>query len=252
MGIGNFKWLQAVETTMDSSHLGILHQTAIKSIGDVGITKDYTAPVYELDRKPYGFRYASIRAMADGNAYVRVNTFVTPWFAFISPTINRSPGYAIQMNVPVDDEHTIFFLLEFRRPGINPAEVPLLQQCADPSNFPPPVPGGPHNNWGQDRNAMKNGHFTGFPQHLLTEDLAVNTSMKPVVDRSKETLNIADMAIVNVRRCILEAVQEFVDGEAPHCTLPGAIDYAEAIPMSDVIGGDVAWREYFSPAKAGI
>ena len=96
---------------------------------------------------------------------------------------------------------------------------------------------------------MKNGHFTGFPQHLLTEDLAVNTSMKPIVDRTKEQLNAADMAIVNVRRAIIEAVKQFAGGDAPACSLPGAIDYAEAIPVSDIVPGGTSWREHFALAK---
>ena len=249
MHIGNFNWLQAVETTMDSAHLGILHSSSIKTLGDIGITKDYTAPVYETEFKPYGFRYASIRKMNDGRAYVRVNTFVAPWFSFISPTTNNAPGGTIQFTVPMDDEHSIFFFVEFRRNGLNMAEFPLFKNLTDPANFPPGAPGGPENSWGQDRDAMKRGHWSGFEQNLLTEDLVCATSMKPIVDRTKEMLNAADAAVVNTRRSVLNAVNQFIAGEVPACAYD---EEFSAIDMqSDTIPGDVQWREHFAREKVG-
>jgi phthalate 4,5-dioxygenase len=247
MGVGHFNWLQAVETTMDSSHLGILHSTSIKALGDVGLTKDYTAPVYEVEQKPFGFRYASIRNMDDGRAYVRFNTFVAPWFAFIAPTINNAPGYAVQFNTPVDDEHTIFFLIEFRRTGLDLAKFPMIAHCTDPSNWPPGVPDDPSTHWGQDREAMAHGHFTGFTAHVLTEDVAVNTSMKPIVDRSKETLNLADTAIVRLRQTLLRSVREFIAGTEP--AFVSQCEYPEIGAQSDVIPAGVPWREHFAPKK---
>jgi phthalate 4,5-dioxygenase oxygenase subunit len=244
MHIGHWNWLQAVETTMDSAHLGILHSSSIKSLGDIGITKDYTAPVYETEHKPYGFRYASIRNRTEGDAYVRVNTFVAPWFAFISPTSNNAPGCTVQFSVPVDDEHSIFFFLEFRRNGIDMKDFPLFKSLEDPTDWPPGPPGGPDNNWGQDREAMKNGHFTGFPQNLLTEDLVCAMSMKPIVDRTKEMLNAADAAIVNVRKSVIQAVREFQDGKTPGCVTDR--EFAGIVPQSDLVPAGVSWREYFS------
>ena len=79
------------------------------------------------------------------------------------------------------------------------------------------------------------GHATGFPQHLLTEDLAVVTSMKPIVDRTKEQLNAADAAIVNVRRSVLAAVNEFVRGETPACARFAEIDERHIVPQSDFV-----------------
>lgn len=252
MHVGDFNWLQAVETTMDSAHLGILHASSIKKLGDIGITKEYTAPVYEVERKPYGFKYASIRGMKDGRAYVRVNTFVAPWFSIIAPTDTGDSGGVIQFTVPMDDEHSIFFFLEFRRTGVDIENTPLLRGCTDMANWPPGVPGNAENNWGQDREAMKDGHFTGFPQHILTEDLVVVTSMKPIVDRSKEMLNAADAAIVNVRRSVLQAVGEFVNGEVPACARPEEIGERHIAPQCSIIPDAAQWRAYFAAEKAVV
>ena len=249
---GDFNWLQAVETTMDSSHLGILHSTSIKQLGDIGITKDYTAPTYETEHKPYGFRYASIRQMNDGQAYVRVNTFVAPWFSLIAGTKITDQGGTVQFTVPSDDEHSLFFLLEYRHDGVKMEGNKVAEGMTDLAKWPPKPPGGPETSWGQDREAMKRGHWTGFTANLLTEDLAVVTSMLPIIDRTKEQLNAADTAIVNVRRSVLQAVREFMAGETPACVKRAEVDEASIVPRSDIIPDAAAWREHFARAKAAV
>jgi phenylpropionate dioxygenase-like ring-hydroxylating dioxygenase large terminal subunit len=249
---GDYNWLQAVETTMDSAHLGILHKSSINAIGDISITKQYTAPTFETEHKPYGFRYASIRTKNEGDAYVRVNTFVAPWFSFIAPTNNGQPGGTVQFTAPMDDEHSMFFFLEYRPDGISLKDSPIMQGCTDLANWPPNPSGGPEERWGQDREAMKRGHFTGFTANLLTEDLAVVTSMKPIVDRSKEQLNAADTAIVNVRRAVLQQIREFMRGEVPSFARRADVAEDTIFPESDNIPDAARWREYFTRTRAAV
>jgi nitrite reductase/ring-hydroxylating ferredoxin subunit len=249
MQVGKFNWLQAVETTMDSAHLGILHSSSIAKLGDILKTRDNNAPRFEVDKKPYGFRYASIRAMNDGRSYVRVNTFVAPWYSLISPT-SHDAAVTVQFTVPVDDENSVFFFLHYRRDGGSPKNEPLLKDCVDAASWPPGVPDLPQQNWGQDRAAMKAGHFTGFTQHLFTEDLAMVTSMLPIVDRSKETLNAADAAVVNVRRSVEAAVKEFLAGEVPASARHDEIDYDAMSPVVDFVPNGVHWREHFARQAA--
>jgi phthalate 4,5-dioxygenase oxygenase subunit len=252
MQYGDFNWLQAVETTMDSSHLGILHSTSIREMGDIAVTRNYTAPTFETDHTPYGFRYASIRTMSDGRAYVRVKTFVAPWFSFIAPTNNTVAGGTIQFTVPCDDEHSLFFVLDYKREGNRMEDNPLLNGCTDLASWPPRPPGGPDSNWGQDREAMKRGHFSGFTANLLTEDLAVVTSMLPIVDRTKEQLNSADTAIVNVRRSVLSAIREFMRGETPACVRRSEIDEASIAPQCDVLPDASRWRDHFGRTSTPV
>jgi hypothetical protein len=61
------------------------------------------------------------------------------------------------------------------------------------------------NAWGQDRALMDAGHFTGFGRSLLEEDVVIQTSMGPILDRTKENLSSSDVAS-NLRRMLLEAV----------------------------------------------
>lgn len=241
-------WLQLVETTMDSSHLGILHSSSIKALGDISVTKDYLAPTYETELKPYGFRYASIRQMRDGPAYVRVNSFIAPWFAIIAPTNNGGHEGTVQFSTPVDDEHSLFFFCQYRRDGLDIEASPIFRGLSDPADFPPQPPAGAEASWGQDREAMKRGHWSGFTENLLTEDLVVALSSTPIADRSKEQLNAGDTAIVNVRRSVLQAVREYQNGEVPACARRSEVDEGSILAQSNIIPDAFAWREYFARA----
>jgi phthalate 4,5-dioxygenase len=245
-------WLQLVETTMDSFHLGILHSSSIKALGDIAVTKDYLAPTYETEQRPYGLRYASIRQKQDGSAYVRVNTFIAPWFSLIAPTNNGDTGATVQFSVPCDDEQSLFFFCQYTRNGLDLEGNPIFRTLGDPADFPPLPLGGATTSWGQDRKAMKVGHWSGFPVHLLTEDLVVALSCTPIVDRTKEQLNAADAAIVNVRRSVLKNVREFLDGGVPACARRAEIDESSMIAQADTVPNGSDWRGYFARAAEPV
>jgi phenylpropionate dioxygenase-like ring-hydroxylating dioxygenase large terminal subunit len=247
---GKYNWLQAVETTMDSAHLGVLHQSSVAGLGDIAVTHLNNAPTFEVEQKPYGFRYASVRALDDGRSYVRVNTFVAPWYSIISPNRNNDPAGTIQFTVPADDEHSTFFFLQFRRDGRSARNEPMMKDCKDPTNWPPAIPDDPEHAWGQDREAMKRGHFTGFTAHLFCEDIAMVSSMKPIVDRTKEKLNAADAAVIQVRKAVLNAVKAFLEGEVPASARQEEIDYAEIVAQCDYVPAGTTWRDHFAPTSA--
>lgn len=244
-------WLQLVETAMDSAHLGILHRSAIAKLGQIGIVTDYLAPVYETEHTQYGFRYAAIRETGDGQAYVRVNSFVAPWFSFIAPNDSDTPGATLQLIVPVDDEHSLFFFCEYRRDGVDVERTPIFAGLRNWGDFPPLPPGGPNDRWGQDREAMQHGHWTGFEQSLLTEDLVVALAATPIADRTKEQLNAGDAAIVNVRRAILSALQEYKNGETPACLRRSEFEERGIAPQSGLIPNAADWRQMFAGTLIG-
>ena len=98
------------------------------------------------------------------------------------------------------------------------------------------------NLWGQDRDAMAKGHFSGFTQSVLHEDVGVQMSMGPIVDRSEETLCGTDLAIVRMRRFLLEKLRRQDDGEP----LDGAFDAYESggyLPFSYEADSGADWRE---------
>jgi hypothetical protein len=90
---------------------------------------------------------------------------------------------------------------------------------------------------------MAQGHFTGFPQALGTEDFAVIESMGPISDRTVEFLGAGDGAVVQVRRSLMAAVREFMRGEVPAPARHDQIDYPRILPVSAVFDGEAHWRE---------
>jgi phthalate 4,5-dioxygenase len=234
-------WVQGVETTMDSAHLGVLHQSYLdKEAANAAVNQ---APVYHLQQKPYGFRYAAVRALPDGRSYVRTNSFVMPWFGMISPRNTSDSGNraGVFFSVPIDDEHIWYWHLTF----VVNAEIPYDPRLfpSDKNSWPPQPPGDAHHNWGQDRDAMRRGHFTGFLQALGTEDFAVITSQGPTVDRTKEYLGAGDAAVVQVRRCLLNALRDFVQERLPSSARHAEIPYADIRPVAAFFDGDSGWKD---------
>ena len=89
---------------------------------------------------------------------------------------------------------------------------------------------------------MSRGHFSGFP-HLNTEDFAVGESQGPIADRSNEYLNSGDLAIVRVRKLLLDMATPAANAgksvvEFPH----DKVDYTDARSYSDVIDESKDWR----------
>ncbi len=238
----NANWLQGVETTMDSAHLGVLHQSWLKGFGDIEFSSANMAPVYHLATKPFGFRYAAVRQLKDQRAYVRTNSFVMPWYGIVSPNDTEVKGGSIFFSVPIDDENIWYWQMTYRS---SEKLVPnKTHHYTDADSWPPLPPGPPEDNWGQDREAMKNGHFTGFTQMLGTEDFAVIMSMGPISDRSKEYLGAGDGAVLAVRRCLMSAVREFMNGQVPALARHEQIDYGQTPPVSRVVSSEAEWRAF--------
>lgn len=236
----NANWLQGVETTMDSAHLGVLHQSWLKGFGDIELSSANMAPVYQMAPKPFGFRYAAVRKLKDESAYVRTNSFVMPWYGIVSPNQTDVKGGSIFFSVPIDDENIWYWQMTYRT---NEKLVPnKTHHFEDADSWPPLPPGPPEDNWGQDRVAMKNGHFTGFTQMLGTEDFAVIMSMGPISDRTKEYLGAGDGAVLAVRRCLRAALGEYMKGEVPAFARHDQIDYRQTPPISAVVSADTDWR----------
>jgi len=109
-------------------------------------------------------------------------------------------------------------------------------------SWPPLPPGGPDDNWGQNRDVMKRGHFSGFPQHLATEDFAMFMSQGDIFDRSEEQLCEADLAIVRLRRVLLQTVRQYQQTHRVEAAVDGTIDYASIVSVGGVLSSEANWR----------
>ena len=70
------------------------------------------------------------------------------------------------------------------------------------------------NDYGLSRERQKTVNYTGI-QGTNTQDFAVQESMGPIYDRTKEHLGSADTAIIQMRRLLLEAVKDVQEGRDP-------------------------------------
>lgn len=198
-------WLQGFEGALDSVHLNWLHQ----GWGDKGSDAVPTQPPnYELDKTVYGLRTAAIRETGE-TYHVRVAEFVAPFYALSASRQPMIPtDCSIFISVPVDDEtHMLFFgfwdergplqdISQFFGPELDPNNL-VTEEFV------------PENAWGQDRQAMADGHFSGFTRSVLHEDVGVQVSMGPIVERDLENLCSTDLAIVRMREFLLEMLDKF-------------------------------------------
>ena len=238
-------WVQGLETTMDSSHASLLHRSQLARFGIPQEMSTYTAPIFEVEATHYGFRYAAIREKTDGARFVRISQFVLPWYSLIS-----IPNYdaILFFSVPIDDEHTAYWTIPHRADQPPPATA--WTGFTDSGNWPPAVPGDPENNWGPNRALMNEGHFTGFPQHLTTEDFAMMESQGAIVDREEEFLNSADRAVLQIRQSLLKSVRRFMARETAE-SRPAGFSYRQVKPEQFNIAGNEDWRTRSSVKAVG-
>lgn len=231
-------WLQGVEGTIDSVHVGTLHMTWIAertSLPGETITQTLAShPTYECEDASYGMRAAALRA-AGPNTYVRTTEYVMPFVSLVPGGGGELRGTSF-ISVPRDDvSHMLFW-------GNWDEELPGTTQSVrdwackedrDENNYAL-VGGDKSAVWGQDRAAMARGHFTGFTGCLLDEDMVVQASMGAIADRTREQLCASDVGVVRLRRRLLAAVA----GEEQSNVGEGCI----VRPLDEVLPAGVDWR----------
>jgi phthalate 4,5-dioxygenase len=252
--VENANYPQAAEGAIDSAHTRFLHRGS-SSFRDAGeesrrnaLSSDL-APRLEVADTAYGFRYAAIRRPNEGageRKYVKITRYVFPTTAILSQPLSSSRPALVQIFVPIDDEHTMHYSIfhalhgealdeaRIRRehalvPGVDLDEEWRLHRTA--ANW-----------WQQDRAEMARGSWTGIPG-VMTQDVAVQESMGPIADRSRERLGTSDVAIIHLRRRLQDAVRRFEAGEAPPGVRAGIpYDRISAVPQV-VIGIDEPWQD---------
>ena len=238
-------WMQGLDAAVDSSHVSILHQSWVPQIlgAPPGLLQSNSAPRYEVEETDYGMRAAALRDLPDGSCYARVGEFVLPFFMFIG-TSNSAAGEATLFTcVPVDDTHSFLIFLRYARAGRGPLTTgpgkPDYEQGDDDLDNFAPVPGDAWKRWGQDRAAMQDGHYTGYTSKLLLEDIVVQTSMGPIVDRTKEHLTSADLGTVRMRRLLLKAIRDHQAG----ADVSARIEYGQIRADAFVVPPGKTWRD---------
>jgi len=97
------------------------------------------------------------------------------------------------------------------------------------------------NSWLQDRAAMRAGSFTGM-QGVNNEDIAMQESMGPIYDRTKEHLGTSDIAIIRMRRLMLDSVRRFIENGASPLGLSEPVSYDRLQAVERIIPIDAPWQ----------
>jgi phthalate 4,5-dioxygenase oxygenase subunit len=248
-------WLQALEGGIDTAHAPILHRTLTADTNRAGMpaNSDFVigkAPVLELDVTDYGYRYAGIRSLGERGNHIRTHHFLMPFHQLRpkSPTFHGAAGFESvfgHMWVPLDDESCMVynFAYSFGDKPISLAEWEEVEANLGRS-AKEELPGfrsirNVHNNWLIDRKVQKTETFTGI-EGVNNQDLAVQESMGPIVDRTKEHLSLTDRAVVTTRRLLLQAAKTVAEGGDPP-GLSGTSYRARAIEKT--LPADVQWRD---------
>jgi phthalate 4,5-dioxygenase oxygenase subunit len=207
----------------------------------------------QVHRTDYGFRYAALRRPIQNAAthdYVRSTVFVAPATALIPP--NNLYNVA-NINVPCDDTSTAFYFIAWGDPATTPETetwrkflgqrvgVDLDDQYRPLRNM--------DNRFWQDREAMKAGNFTGitgFPN----QDIAMWVTMGPIANRSDERLGASDVAVVEFRRVMLDAVKAFQAGDTAIGTGDKAIP-RDVCSFQSIVPKETDWRQFAArPVRA--
>jgi phthalate 4,5-dioxygenase oxygenase subunit len=220
-------YLQNVEGEVDSSHVSFLHSKESGTGSSAGLQP--TLPDYmAIDRAPrfavlptsYGLLIGARRDVDPETYYWRITQFLMPTYTMIPVPV----GFPISFTAatPIDDTRMMGFTVTWHptRP-LTQAERDQIQSWTgvhtevDPRTFVPLR--NRTNDYRIDRNLQRSGRsFTGI-RGIREEDLAVQESMGTVCDRTNEHLGSSDLAVISMRRRLLEAVQALAErGEVPY------------------------------------
>jgi phthalate 4,5-dioxygenase len=248
--VTNTNYLQAIEGAIDTAHTRFLHRGVVEPNEESTrsqLSRDLS-PRLEAADTSYGFRYVAIRKPnhdADKIKVVKMTRFVFPTTAVTSRPIDRNTALSL-IFVPIDDTHTISYSIWRTLDG-----TALDQQAIrEWYHLVPGVdldegyrPYAKLENWyRQDRAAMKQDSWTGI-QGVGMQDAACQETMGPITDHTREHLGTSDVAIIHLRRRMLESVRRFMAGEPP-IGLAEPLDYARLDHIPHVpIGIDERWQD---------
>lgn len=247
--IWNVNFVQGLESNLDSSHIGILHNSsaffgerkerATPEMQDVVIWDD-DRPTILVEDHPGGFYTAAIRDVelnGEDQRYARVHNFVMPFGTFV-------PFPILAQHVPIDDENTISFGIVY---SDKPVDADFFARIFElPSylaeNIAPRVQryiGNADNNWFQDRSTM-DSNFSGL-LNPIAEDMAVFAAMGPITDRSKEAAGGSDAAVTRMRRMMIASARALERGEEPQ--ILNSEDSAKMGSGEGLLADDARWME---------
>ena len=90
---------------------------------------------------------------------------------------------------------------------------------------------------------MQRGESHSGLYGVQIEDAAVQESMGPLYDRSKEHLCASDRAVVRLRRLMLQSLQDFTEKDQPPLGLAKPVAYGELRAEELMLPLGASWHE---------
>ena len=213
-------WLQAMEGGIDSSHVSWLHRGNLntdplfKGAKANQYNLNDSRPVFEVAETEGGLAIGARRNGDNGQAYWRVTPWVMPSFTMVPPRADH-PLHG-HFWIPIDDENCWAWSFDYH--PTRPLTAGERQAMEDgkgvhvryvPGTFRPLA--NKDNDYLMDRGAQKSGASLSGVEGIGMQDAALQESMGPICDRTKERLVSTDRGIVMARSRLLRAVRALVD-----------------------------------------
>jgi phthalate 4,5-dioxygenase len=215
-------YLQAMEGGIDSSHVAFLHSADLNRDpmfrGAKGneYTAHDTAPFFEVKEFDGGLLIGARRRADNDRWYWRITPWILPWYTLIPPRSGHPIGGHAW--VPIDDKHCWAWSLNYlpHRPLPREQRMAMIDgRGIHTRNIPGTyIPlANKSNDYLIDREAQAAGlTFSGI-EGFAMQDAAVQESMGPIADRTKENLVNADNGVIFARRMLMRMARANRDGK---------------------------------------
>ena len=223
-------WLQALEGGIDSSHVSWLHRDGLQNdpLFKGARGNDYNLgdarPVFEVTEHPSGLFIGARRRTPAGEHYWRITPWCMPAFTMIPPRGDHTVHGHFW--VPIDDERCWAWSFDYHPlRALTAAERAAMEAGKGihtrtlPGSFIPVA--NKDNDYLIDRAAQRAGASLSGVAGIAMQDAAMQESMGPIVDRSREHLTSTDDGIIMARNRLLRAARALAEhGTAPPGTDP--------------------------------
>jgi len=229
----NCSWLQAQENSADITHTYFLHSHTLYTQGrrDRGTMRLYR-PFERYGFQP--FEWGQIKAWQYGpNDQWPAELAAGNPLIFPNMLRNIGNGHDMHWRVPVDDTHTLVFVVHFT-PGEPAASAEELENPPLEDHPDQYLPDGSHamdTFWGQDRMAWE--------------------TQGPVMDRGNEHLGASDRGVVLYRQMLRQQIERVQQGLEPLGVIRDPECKLVELPMWIVADDNSAKGEEFA-AQAGL
>ena len=248
-------WLQALEGSIDPSHVTFLHGVFDQGISvrdkRSGNLRDPFAedpsPRFDVEQLPYGFRLYGTHQMQAGDQFLRVTNYLYPNAAAVvgNEASQGAGGFSGRWYVPIDDvTHYRFELMHTKTAPIDkPRHTERFNRevGADHRYFR-----GPENRYGQNRDEMKANTFSGLGRDFAVQDLFAIETQGPIQDRTRENLSATDIFVASMRRAVADAINDVAEGRDPPGLVHSAADNdsGDMLVFRDYIEGGITGSDY--------